>query len=128
MGDHDNTDTLLPSDTSLNGILNLEEPTTLTLEEYSDDGLNVPLGTLKAAVDRFFLNREASFLCRGLPYIDRVFYDLDLGCPHMWMKLKVPIQEPSKATIEGVRDELEILAIKVQMYFNEGVAVSAQLN
>lgn len=128
MGDHDDTDTLLPSDTLPHGIPTLEESTTLTLDDHFNGGLNVSMGTLKAVVRRFFLNREASFLCRGMPYIDRVFYDQDLECPHIWMKLKVPVPDPSKATIEGVRAELEILAVKVQMYFDEGVAISAQLN
>lgn len=115
--------------TALDGSLHtLEEDSTAPMDREGVDELSdIPIGVIETKVERFF-HMSDSFLGRGLPYIDRIFYDRTLNLPHVWLVLKVPISDPSEATLQGVRDELQTLSSVIKNHFKRGVVISAELN
>lgn len=96
--------------------------------EPIDEGFSVSVGYLDRLVRHFCSTEATSFLERGQPYVSRIYQDYRLGCPHVIIKLRAPFKDPSKATVKGVREELEALSNRCLPYFEGGVAISAYLD
>jgi len=113
--------------TALEGLPTLEESTTSPFNDDERMGW-VPPSAVEKLFEQFFKAMAGSFLSRGLPYIDRVDYDKTIRRPHIYIKLQVRFKEPTQATLEGVREELEVLAALLGQFFEQGVAISALLD
>lgn len=62
------------------------------------------------------------------PYIEKVFYNPEHECYHVWIMYQTAIPLPSIQTLESVEKELNDLARIYRPYFRDGVAVSLQMN
>lgn len=69
------------------------------------------------------------FLSRGMPYVESLSWDSELEMPHIYLSLQVPFKNPSEATEEGVRQELQEFTKLLRPLFRERqFAVSAVLS
>jgi hypothetical protein len=83
------------------------------------------------SVDRVlqeFLRDGSTFVGRGLPFISRIYHDNEYDCPHIVLRLRFPIKEPTLATITGVRTEMEVLSREVASLYDSKVALSIVLD
>jgi len=105
-------------------ITSLEEPSTEPILVEED----LPtLGHLTLLLDDFLMDKKRQ-MGRLNPYVQKMFYNPEHECYHVWLKYHTPIPIPSINTMKQVTKEMEELAELYRPHFKNGVVVSLQLN
>lgn len=105
--------------------------TITTLEETSTEPLLVEedlpsIVHLGAILDDFLMDGRQ--MGRLNPYVQKIFYNPEHECYHVWLKYRTPIPIPSLETRRKVTLEMEELANVYRPHFKEGVVLSLEMN